>query len=154
MNETPRSPLPNPPAPAAAREAIDALESLVARRITSRLDDAALALPAGVDERLRFARRQAVARARARQVEAATADVVVAAGAAARRGGRWPWLRPAAWVPVLLVVAGLWAIGEWRDQRRARTAAELDARLLTDVLPPAAYADPGFEAFLRQGGPR
>jgi hypothetical protein len=36
------------------------------------------------------------------------------------------------------------------NDRRASEVAEVDAALLTDDLPPAAYADPGFIQFLKQ----
>ncbi len=144
--------------PAARRPGADphVIEARFAHRVAARLDDALGALPADVEARLRFAREQAVARARAAQRErqAASPHVAFGGGVAARRGGPSAWLRAAAWVPLLLVVAGLWAIDQHQAQRRAQTVAELDARLLTDVLPPQAYADPGFEAFLAHGAAR
>lgn len=137
---------------AATLRTIEALESRVGRRVVAHLDEAARSLPPGVETRLAFARTQALARARAHH----RATTVVASGVAAHRGAGWPgwWRLAGTWLPLLLVVAGLWAIGQWREQDRILAAAELDARLLTDVLPPAAYADPGFEAFLRQGDAR
>lgn len=151
MNEAARPLNPEAPSAAVGLPAPDVLEARTARRLTSCLDEAARSLPPGVETRLAFARMQALARARARRREAASPTAVVGAGCAARFGGgpTW-WRRVGAWLPLLLVVAGLWTIGQLRERERVRAAAELDARLLTDVLPPAAYADPGFEAFLRQ----
>lgn len=152
MNDATPPPTPDALPDTAARRALEALEARTGRRLASRLDEAAHSLPPGVETRLAFARAQALARARWRQREVAAATTLVAPGAAARQGGGpIGWRRAGAWLPLLLVVAGLWTIGQLREHERARAAAELDARLLTDVLPPAAYADPGFEAFLRQG---
>jgi hypothetical protein len=39
-----------------------------------------------------------------------------------------------------------------QTDRRASELAEVDAALLTDDLPPSAYADPGFVQFLKSGG--
>jgi len=36
-----------------------------------------------------------------------------------------------------------------QNERRASEVAEVDAAILTDELPPAAYADPGFVQFLK-----
>jgi hypothetical protein len=126
------------------------LEARFAHRVVARLDDTLNRLPPGVDERLRFARSQALTKARARVRAVANADSVVARGVAARRGGPPLWQRTGGWVAMLLVVIGLWAIDQYQAQRRLQNAVDIDARLLTDVLPPSAYADPGFEAFLAQ----
>ncbi|MCU0928006.1 MAG: DUF3619 family protein [Burkholderiaceae bacterium] len=144
------------PPDATTLRTIEALESRVGRRVVARLDEATRSLPPGVETRLAFARTQALARTRAKRRAVAAATTVVASGVAARRGRGWPawWRLAGTWLPLVLVAAGLWAIGQWREQDRILAAAELDARLLTDVLPPAAYADPGFEAFLRQGDAR
>lgn len=152
MNEVAHPLTPDALPDTATLRALDALEARTGRRVASRLDEATRSLPPGVETRLAFARTQALARARSRQRDVAAANTVVAPGTAARRGGGpiW-WRRAGVWLPLLLVVAGLWTIGQLREHERARAAAELDARLLTDVLPPTAYADPGFEAFLRQG---
>jgi len=60
----------------------------------------------------------------------------------------WGW-RLASLVPVLALVAGLWGIHEYHDQEKVQAAAEIDTALLTDDLPPDAYADPGFTEYLR-----
>jgi hypothetical protein len=40
-------------------------------------------------------------------------------------------------------------ISEAQNELRARELAEVDLALLTDDLPPAAFADPGFLQFLQ-----
>jgi len=44
-------------------------------------------------------------------------------------------------------------IQHWNTQAQIDTAAEIDAALLSDGLPPAAYSDPGFGEFLKQPQP-
>ncbi len=60
----------------------------------------------------------------------------------------WRW-RIAALLPVLALVAGLWGVHLYRTEETVQAAAEIDTALLTDDLPPDAYADPGFAEYLR-----
>ncbi|MFP5445277.1 MAG: DUF3619 family protein, partial [Betaproteobacteria bacterium] len=48
---------------------------------------------------------------------------------------------------------GLVVINIAQDESSANDLAEVDAALLTDDLPPAAYADPGFVQFLKTSAP-
>jgi hypothetical protein len=59
------------------------------------------------------------------------------------------WDRVAAAAPLLALVLGLVAINVVQNDTRANEIAEIDAALLTDDLPPAAYTDPGFTQFLK-----
>jgi hypothetical protein len=61
------------------------------------------------------------------------------------------WNRIGAALPLIALVAGLILIHTVQNERRASEVAEVDAALLTDDLPPAAYADPGFAQFLQLG---
>ena len=61
------------------------------------------------------------------------------------------WNRIASVLPLLALVAGLVVIQQVQTDSRANELAEVDAALLTDDLPPAAYADPGFVQFLKSG---
>lgn len=60
----------------------------------------------------------------------------------------WGW-RLATTLPVLALVAGLWLVHAYHDQEKVEATADIDTAILTDDLPPDAYADPGFEEFLR-----
>lgn len=57
--------------------------------------------------------------------------------------------RLASVLPLLALVAGLWAVHAYKDEEKVQAAAEIDTALLTDDLPPDAYADPGFSEYLR-----
>ena len=65
-------------------------------------------------------------------------------------GGSPGWWRLAALLPVVALVVGMVTVQIQSDDEQAADAAEIDAALLSDDLPPAAYADPGFAEFLRQ----
>lgn len=56
------------------------------------------------------------------------------------------------WIaPLVVLVFGLIGIAQWQDDSRINDIAEVDAALLSDDVPPDAYADSGFMAFLKNG---
>jgi hypothetical protein len=118
----------------------------VARRLSGGTDD----LPYEATERLRAARVRAIAARRKPEV----APVVVGRGGAATLAlGERTWFnRIASVLPLVVLAAGLVLIHTVQTDRRASELAEVDAALLTDDLPPAAYADPGFVQYLKSGG--
>jgi hypothetical protein len=120
------------------------------RRVAMRLDAGIGAMDYAVGERLR------AARVRALQVrkQPEVAPVVVGRGRSATLAlGERTWLhRIASVLPLLVLAAGLVLIHMVQTERRASELAEIDAALLTDDLPPAAYSDPGFVQFLKAGG--
>lgn len=127
------------------------LQEQFGRAVGRRLSAGTAELPYHVTERLRAARVQALAR---RKVEAA-APMVVANGRSAalsfgkRRFGLWQQIGSV--LPLVVLVSGLVLINSVMNERRATEVAEVDAALLTDDLPPSAYADPGFVQFLKSG---
>jgi len=126
------------------------LESRYALRLIGELNAQLRALPADVNERLRFAREQALARAREARAAAAVVPAGISASGAVMLGSFLPWLQRAASVlPLLLLLAGLVLIQQWQARESVLAAAEIDAQLLADTLPPDAYSDPGFAEFLR-----
>ena len=119
-------------------------------QVAARLSDAADELPYDISERLRAARTRALSQ---RRSAAQTASSVTRSGSAATltfgtEHLNW-WDRVAAAAPLLALVLGLVAINVVQNDKRANEIAEIDAALLTDDLPPAAYADPGFTQFLK-----
>ena len=120
------------------------------RRMAARLDAGAAELPHDIAERLRAARTQAVARRKVSSLQVAR-SVSVANGQAALAGEEEfsLWQRIASALPLIVLAAGLVTIHIVQNERRASEVAEVDAALLTDDLPPAAYADPGFVQFLK-----
>jgi hypothetical protein len=125
-----------------------------ARRVVSHLDAGARELPHDVTQRLRVARQQALERRRAVAAMAPrVAPTVLAAGSAlvlgSPDGPTW-WQRIGGLLPLIALVLGLVAVKTIQDQARASEVAEIDAALLVDDLPPAAYTDAGFLQFLKQ----
>jgi len=147
MNKTsPTTPLP---------QELDARMARFGLRVAAGLTEHSGSLSGDIQERLRFAREQALAKAvaaRAAQPAAAAAVQATGGGTLALGGGeRTPrWLKAAALLPIALLVGGLLLIqhSQWYEQ--IRSAAELDTDLLSKPLPPAAYSDPGFREYLNE----
>jgi hypothetical protein len=130
------------------------LEARFALRLVGGLNAQVRSLPPDVSERLRFAREQALARAREVRAAAAVTPAGVSTSGVALLGSFLPWLQRAASVlPLLLLLVGLLLIQQWQTRESVLAAAEIDAQLLADALPPDAYSDPGFAEFLRAPPP-
>lgn len=137
-----------------------ALQDRYARRVVGILSAGLDAgLPPGVVERLRFAREQALIHARAARKAPLTvgaADSVHVGATLALRGpgSRLPWwLRLSALAPLAVLMAGLYWIDHRYTENQIHVAAEVDAAILADELPPDAYRDPGFVEYLRTARP-
>lgn len=138
--------------PAPPREA---LEARFAHRVVGLLSDSTAQVPHEVTERLKVARLQAVERARAlRKLSTQPALVMQPRGSSLALGGSpsW-WLRLASFVPLAVLLAGLLLIQHRYSELQISAAAEVDAALLVDELPPQAYSDPGFVEFLLKAPP-
>lgn len=119
--------------------------------IAARLSDASDDLPYDISERLRASRVQALAK-RKMVVIKTSSSMSLSGGAASLTFGSdhlSGWNQIAAAIPLLALVLGLVAINVIQDDNRANEIAEIDAALLTDDLPPAAYTDAGFAQFLK-----
>lgn len=136
------------------------------RFVAARLNEAVASIDRDSAERLRAARERALASrkrvvASARPTRlAAPQPALAGAGSAhgasgAGLGPEWGsedpglWTRLASLVPLVALLAGLAFINGVQNQYRAAELADVDAQLLTDDLPPAAFTDPGFIEFLR-----
>ncbi len=125
------------------------LQERFGRAVGRRLSAGTAELPYHVAERLRAARMQALGQ---RKIEAAAPLVVASGGSAALAFGQFGWFRQlASALPLVVLAGGLVLIHSIQNERRATEVAEVDAQLLTDDLPPEAYADPGFVQFLKSG---
>jgi Protein of unknown function (DUF3619) len=131
------------------------LQARFASRMAALLGEHSAALPHDITERLRVAREQALVRARlARRHAESAASVVAMPGGLAVLGGpsAW-WQRLANLLPLLVLVAGLMLIEQWTAREQVLAVADIDTVLLSDDLPPDAYADPGFAEFLKSPPP-
>lgn len=140
--------------------ALGPIATAYAHRVTARLSDTTDALPYDINERLRAARMQALA-ARKRpqplvQPQMEGASTLLGLGPVATLGGSGAGDEGATWwraalsvIPLVALVIGLGVVHDWQSDTSAREIAEIDTALLSDDLPPAAYADPGFAQYLK-----
>jgi hypothetical protein len=133
---------------------LEALQARFALRVAAHLTEHTENAPKDISERLRFAREQALERARASrsstETQVATSVQPVGGRVAALLGGGSPWwLKLASFVPLVMLIAGLTGIEELHDRSQIAAAADVDVALLADKLPPDAYRDPGFVEFLK-----
>ncbi|WP_231512376.1 DUF3619 family protein [Paucibacter sp. KBW04] len=132
-------------------------------RVAADLSERNETLPHDISERLRFAREQALLKAktaRAAQVQLAPSTPVVQIGATLALGGgnggmgsqetSPRWLKFASLLPLLMLVLGLFLIQHTQWYQQINASAEIDTALLSDHLPPSAYSDPGFSEFLSE----
>ncbi len=127
----------------------------IARQITARLSDGEALLSYDITERLRASRERALAERR-RELRAAPLQAAHATQAqggtmtmgSGDEGGTW-WRTLISAIPVLALIAGLVVVNVKTDQVGLTEVTEVDTALLTDDLPPAAYADPGFIQYLK-----
>ena len=132
----------------------DGLEARFGVRVASMLGERAQSTAPDISERLRFARELALTRAQAarRQEQLATAPaaVVVGRGRSATLASHlgW-WVKLGSAMPLALLVLGLVGIAHVHEKAQIAAVAEVDAALLSDDLPPAAYTDPGFAEYLK-----
>ena len=59
------------------------------------------------------------------------------------------WSRLSWFAPFIVLALGLLAIAEWQQDARINDIAAVDIALLSDDVPPDAYTDSGFLAFLK-----
>ena len=120
------------------------------RASAALLNHGAQTLPTGIKDRLHAARMKALS---VRKPEKVHAQKPVFAGIA----GNWSSGNSGIWdtvgwiAPLVVLVFGLIGIAQWQDDSRINDIAEVDAALLSDDVPPDAYADSGFMAFLKNG---
>ena len=111
-------------------------------------------LPANIKDRLYQARMKALAVRKHKPLRVSGRVLRPSANSSA---GTWstgssPLWTTFGWLaPLIVVVFGLIAIAQWQQESRINDIAEVDAALLTDDVPPDAYADSGFMAFLKNG---
>jgi hypothetical protein len=128
------------------------LEDRFAHKVAFHLSQTTTELPHDISERLRAARVQALSQRKIAKVQTAVNIVSTGTSAALTWDSEetlgW-WGRLGMVLPLIALVVGLLAINSIQNDKRAEEVAEVDSALLTDELPPAAFADPGFVQFLK-----
>lgn len=120
-------------------------EQQIAYRIKQLLNRG-LDLDAGKLARLKESRERALA---CQHVESRV-PVLAWAGNAIGRSGGPSTLIPRVLLPMAVLILGLIAINQWRDNQVAAEIEEIDAAVLTGDLPLDAYLDKGFDAWLKR----
>ncbi|PKO60803.1 MAG: DUF3619 domain-containing protein [Betaproteobacteria bacterium HGW-Betaproteobacteria-18] len=124
-------------------------------KITARLTESTDHMPHDILERLRAARVQAVDKRKLVLQQAANLQFAQHRSGtltASQSGWHTNWWQRLGGAGLLLVLAaGLLLINLVQDELGAREMAAIDAAILTDDLPPAAFLDVGFAQFLKSG---
>lgn len=121
-----------------------------AYKIRHALDQSLVNLPDITLSRLAAARTLALSR---KKKEAPVLAPITAVALAGHRtlglNAPFTWLQRVGMIlPMIAFIAGLVGIYEFEQQRRIADTADIDSALLADELPPAAYLDHGFTAYL------
>lgn len=123
-----------------------------AYKVRRALNESAESLPAPTLDRLAQARKMAMARKK----QEAPVAVLAFKGVLAGNSG-FSFQGPGSWLgklgialPLLVLVAGLIGIYEYEQQQNINELADIDTAVLVDELPPAAYVDTGFTAYLNK----
>ncbi len=121
-----------------------------AYKVRRALNESAENIPEPTLNRLSNARKIALSRKKQENPSA----VLISKGILAGNTGH-SFNRPNAWfgklgiaLPLLVLMLGLFGIYEYEQQQRINDLAEIDAAVLVDELPPDAYLDTGFSAYL------
>ena len=134
----------------ATHDPLDQMGRHLAHALTRHSGD----LSHDVSERLRFARQQALA---ARKPEMASSLLGMRQSngsmtlAAPPSEGLNLWNILGSALPLVALVVGLITVSWISRENTVAELAAIDSALLLDELPPAAYTDPGFVQFLKQG---
>ncbi|QWD95280.1 DUF3619 family protein [Polynucleobacter sp. MG-Unter2-18] len=107
-------------------------------------------LPAGIKDRLYAARLKALSVKKPEKVRIEQHILATSSGNWSS-GSRSFWDNVGWVAPLVVLVFGLIGIAQWQQDSRINDIAELDVALLTDDVPPDAYADSGFLGFLKNG---
>ncbi|MEE2976341.1 MAG: DUF3619 family protein [Pseudomonadota bacterium] len=140
---------------------VELRERRFAHAVRTALNESAGQLPPDVRDRLAAARRTALAHKKAEVPSTVRSPALAIPGVGSvsfdTEGEAPSPLQRAAAVlrrlgllwPTIALVAGLAGIYQWQQQQRVDELAEVDAAMLLDDLPLAAYADQGFHQYLK-----
>lgn len=136
----------------------DKAEIDFAYKVRRAMTESTEQIPEATLERLKAARELALSRQKAAEPSKALAFGGVFAGnggvSFAQKSSQQSWFRKV-WfaLPLLVFVLGLYGIYEHEQEQQINDLAEIDAAVLVDELPPDAYLDNGFNAYLNQEKP-
>jgi len=130
-----------------------------AYKVRNALNESAEQISPEIAHRLENARKIALNHRKVSQVKVAqvaaknasvNADGSLTLGGGFGSGFKGMWAQLLAYaLPIAVLVFGLVGIVNFEQQNRITDLAEIDTAMLTDELPPQAYLDKGFKAFLK-----
>jgi len=121
------------------------------RASASLLRQGASNLSSEIKDRLYAARKKALSLKKPEKMRVQKRALVGSNGLWGSNSSNGIWDTVSWAAPLAVLVFGLIGIAQWQDDSRINDIAEVDAALLTDDVPPDAYADSGFMAFLKNG---
>ena len=123
-----------------------------AYKVRRALNESAENIPESTLNRLGNARKIALSRKKQESSIAVFAPKGILAG-----NSGFSFQGPTSWfgklgvaLPMLVLIVGLFGIYEYEQKQRINDLAEIDAAVLVDELPPDAYLDTGFTAYLNK----
>lgn len=126
----------------------------IGRQFANALTRHSSELSHDVSERLRFARQQALA-VRKPEMASRLLGVQQSNGSLTLAGtpneGLNLWNILGSALPLVALLVGMVTVSWINRENTVAELAAIDSALLVDELPPAAYTDPGFAQFLKQG---
>jgi hypothetical protein len=124
----------------------DQFGKLVARNLDQSLED----LSPKAKLRLEQSRELAISKKKPEKAFAWANRMKLAGHGLSSSNSGGKWLRGASLIaPMIALTIGLLAISQWQQDSRIDDIAEVDTALLSDEVPPDAYADNGFWVFLK-----
>lgn len=132
----------------------EAKELDFAYKIRHLLDQNLVKLPDDTASRLAAARSAALSRKKKdAPLLAPVTQAAVAGHGTTGLHVPFPWLRRIGLaMPAIILIGGLVGIYKFEQQQRIADTVDIDTAILTDELPPAAYLDHGFNAYLTNRG--
>lgn len=125
-----------------------------AYKVRRAMSESSEKLPEATLERLAAARQLALSRKKEAEPSRALAFGGVLAGSNGVSFSQKTWFNKSWFVLALLVLlAGLYGLYEYEQEQQINDLAEIDAAVLVDELPPDAYLDSGFNAYLNKETP-
>ena len=126
------------------------IEARFGKHVALLLDSQTQQLSGDVQERLKEARDLAISRAKPEFSPAFAQQLQTANQSFSGSRFNNPLWSLTSWlIPIAVVVFGLVAISEWQEEQRIKDIANVDIALLTDDVPPDAFVDNGFMAYLK-----
>jgi hypothetical protein len=123
------------------------------RLVAKSLDQNLESLPTHINQRLEQARTLAISKKKPEKSYAWNFSLNFAGNSNSSKGSQssqsnW-WRNIGNILPIIVLLVALIGIAQWQQDARIDDIADLDAALLSDEMPPDAYADNGFWIFLK-----